>query len=217
MSAACRRPQHPIWSLFDNKKFTVGQQKTLKVRCLQCKEAVTAAVARLKSHTLVCTGRQKSMIGLMDVVSQLTDHNKLSKIQEGKTKTLHTYVDRLSTDEKAELDRLFGDAIHRTATSFSQFEHVSWRIFFKKLRPVWIPPSPHTIGTTLLLASYADVMKNVFVMLRQYHSICFSLDGATNIQSKQVLNLMACVPKAFFCSTSPWNCAERVQLISLRS
>lgn len=53
-------------------------------------------------------------------------------------------------------------------------------------------------GTTLLISSYYDVMNEVFRSLRKHSSICFSLDGATNIQSKQQLNLLLCIPKAFF-------------------
>ncbi|CAK9226006.1 unnamed protein product [Sphagnum troendelagicum] len=43
----------------------------------------------------------------------------------------------------------------------------------------------------------AEVVRN----LKQFVMICLTLDGATNVQGKQIINLMACGPMAFFLST----------------
>ena len=45
---------------------------------------------------------------------------------------------------------------------------------------------------------YKMVMNETMLEIRSMPLICFTLDGATNIQSKQVINMMACGPKAFF-------------------
>jgi hypothetical protein len=41
-------------------------------------------------------------------------------------------------------------------------------------------------------------MNEVLVALGKQPLICFTLDGATNLQGKQVINMMACLPKAYF-------------------
>jgi hypothetical protein len=41
-------------------------------------------------------------------------------------------------------------------------------------------------------------MNDVLLVLGKQQLICLTLDGATNIQGKQVINMMACGPKAFF-------------------
>jgi hypothetical protein len=41
-------------------------------------------------------------------------------------------------------------------------------------------------------------MNDVLFALGQHSLICFTLDGATNVQAKQIINTMACGPKPFF-------------------
>lgn len=62
------RPRHPIWIIFDSNKFALGNQETLKFKCLQCNSAITVKVDYLETHVMTCTKRSKSMIDLMDVV-----------------------------------------------------------------------------------------------------------------------------------------------------
>ena len=106
------------------------------------------------------------------------------------------YFDIISREQSAELDQMFASAIHHTATAFSFFSHPCWTAFFQKLRSVWIPPTPATIGSTFLLSTCGNVMNEFFRKIRQSKSMFFSINGATNIQSKQVLNLMECTPQA---------------------
>ncbi len=41
-------------------------------------------------------------------------------------------------------------------------------------------------------------MNNVLFVLGKHSLICFTLDGATNLQRKQVINMMACGPMPLF-------------------
>jgi hypothetical protein len=41
-------------------------------------------------------------------------------------------------------------------------------------------------------------MNDVLLALGKHSLICFTLDGATNLQGKQIINMMACGPKSFF-------------------
>jgi hypothetical protein len=54
------------------------------------------------------------------------------------------------------------------------------------------------IGDDLLCLEYTNIMAEVVRNLKQFVMICLILDGATNIQGKQIINLMACGPMAFF-------------------
>ncbi len=45
---------------------------------------------------------------------------------------------------------------------------------------------------------YAITMNDVLLALSKHSLICFMLDSATNLQGKQVINMMACGPKPFF-------------------
>ncbi len=47
-------------------------------------------------------------------------------------------------------------------------------------------------------AKYAVTMNDVLLTLDKHSLIYFTLDGATNLQGKQVINMMACGPKPFF-------------------
>jgi hypothetical protein len=54
------------------------------------------------------------------------------------------------------------------------------------------------IGGDLMQLEYKNIMFEVMRSLKQLVMICLTLDGATNIQGKQVINMMACGPMGFF-------------------
>ena len=67
-------------------------------------------------------------------------------------------------------------------------------------------------------------MNEVLLSLGKHPLICFTLDGATNLQGKQIINMMACVPKAYFlehftmqlCRESAANLLEKLLDCKLR-
>jgi hypothetical protein len=59
-------------------------------------------------------------------------------------------------------------------------------------------PSSTSISGELLQAEYAVTMNDVLLALGKHSLIYFTLDDATNLQRKQVINMMACGPKPFF-------------------
>jgi len=93
---------------------------------------------------------------------------------------------------------LFSRAIHRTAMPYSAFDHPAWKTFFHALRSCYQLPTRNQIGGELMMYEYTETMNEVLLSLGKNPLICFTLDGATNLQGKQVINMMACVPKAFF-------------------
>ncbi len=93
---------------------------------------------------------------------------------------------------------LFGRAIHQTAMAFHAFEHPTWDEFFHTIRGSFKRPTTEAIGGDLMQLEYKNIMFEVMRSLKQLVMICLTLDGATNIQGKQVINMMACGPMGFF-------------------
>lgn len=108
------------------------------------------------------------------------------------------HFDFLKPGEIEQLNVLFARAIHRTATPYSAFEHPAWKAFFRALRGSYQLPCRAAIGGSLMRSEYIETMNEVLIVLGKQPQICFTLDGATNLQGKQVINMMACVPKAYF-------------------
>jgi hypothetical protein len=78
------------------------------------------------------------------------------------------------------------------------FEHPAWKLFFQSLRGCFQLSSSAALGGDLMRAEYAATMNNVLLALGKHSLISFTLDGATNVQGKHVINMMACGPKLFF-------------------
>jgi hypothetical protein len=88
--------------------------------------------------------------------------------------------------------------IHQMAMSFKAFEYHTWQEFFHVLRGAFHIPSTEMIGGDLLRLEYTNIMAKVMRNLKQFVMICLTLDGATNVQGKQIINMMACGRMAFF-------------------
>jgi hypothetical protein len=108
------------------------------------------------------------------------------------------HFDSLKAGEAQKLNKLFSRAIHRTAMPYSAFEHPAWKHFFRSLRGCYQLPTRSQIGGELMVHEYTETMNEVLLSLAKQQLICFTLDGATNLQGKQIINMMACIPKAFF-------------------
>ncbi len=93
---------------------------------------------------------------------------------------------------------LFGRAIHQTAMPFQAFEHPAWDEFFHTICGSFKRPTTETISGDLMQLEYKNIMFEVMRSLKQLVMICMTLDGATNIQGKQVINMMAYDPMALF-------------------
>jgi hypothetical protein len=49
-----------------------------------------------------------------------------------------------------------------------------------------------------MMYEYQQTMNEVPLLHGKHCLTCFTLDVATNLQGKQIINMLACVPKAFF-------------------
>jgi hypothetical protein len=108
------------------------------------------------------------------------------------------WCDSMSKAEKETADKLLARAIHRGANSFSQLNSKHWTAFIRYLRPAYSLPSRFALGGQLLDDEYKSVQYETIAAIETFPTICLTLDGATNNAGKQVLNMMACGPCAFF-------------------
>lgn len=97
------------------------------------------------------------------------------------------HFDFLKPGETEKLNVLFARAIHRTATPYSAFEHPAWKDFFRALQSSYQIPCRTAIGGSLMRNEYVETMNEVLVALGKQPLICLTLDGATNLQGKQVI------------------------------
>jgi hypothetical protein len=101
------------------------------------------------------------------------------------------HFDFLASDETQHLHVLFSRAIHRGATPFTMFEIQHWYAIFSALRNSFKLPSPEILAKTYC-AQNINVMSATVNEIAKCSDVCMSLDGATKIKGKQILNLMAC-------------------------
>ena len=94
------------------------------------------------------------------------------------------HFDFLKAGETESFDMLFARAIHRTATPYSAFSHPDWKSFFCALRGCYRVPSRVSIGGKLMNQEYIHTMNEVLLSLGKQPLICFTLDGAMNMQGK---------------------------------
>jgi peroxiredoxin family protein len=81
------------------------------------------------------------------------------------------------------------------------------------LRGYFQLPSSAAISGELMRTEYAITMNDVSLALGKHSFICFTLDGATNLQGKQVINMMTCGPKPFFLEHFTMESAEKARPI----
>lgn len=100
--------------------------------------------------------------------------------------------------ERAALDQAFARAVHRTGTEFSLFDHPEYRKFFELLNPVYTPPLFSELSTTLLSDSYQDIMMVMRNSLRSAAALTVGVDGATNVLSRSMSNVIVHDPRPWF-------------------
>jgi hypothetical protein len=100
--------------------------------------------------------------------------------------------------EKKILIRAFSDAIHETATAFKMFDHPAWQNFFRLVNPSWTRPSPVAISTDLLSEKYAELQVYMAKELVAAPAVIIGMDGATNVLSRSVSNVIAHDPRPWF-------------------
>ncbi len=123
------------------------------------------------------------------------------------------HFDSLKKGKLEKLHQLFTRGVHCMAMPYSAFEHPAWKDFFQALRNYFQLPFSAMIDGELMQIEYAVTVNDVLLALGKHSLICFTLNGATNLHGKQIINMRACGPKPFFLEHSRWSSAERARPI----
>ena len=210
------KPKDVIWEKFE-ACYRQGDVRSMYCKCFACNEPVIAAVGRICDHYVGCKMRpwsigqldagfqpsRKKMVSLIVSSSVPASNNQSKSVSPNDSEDDfysggRKHFDFLKNDEQFKLDILFARAIHRTAMPFAAFEHPAWKLLFKSVRGCFQLPYTEVIGGQLIRDEYLYVMNDVLLTLSKMSLICITLDGATNVHSKQVINMMACSPIAMF-------------------
>lgn len=141
-------------------------------------------------------GRLHSTISPASTQPSITS-NALSIARSTHSLTNHI-TDIIPCDLRDCIDREFALAMHKTATPFIFFEDPAWFAFFNLLRPAWKPPHPSKLGGQLLDAAYASTMDRTFDAIRSARGGVIGIDGATNVLSKSMSNVIIHTPTPLF-------------------
>jgi hypothetical protein len=211
-----------VWDQFHEPYIPEGG-KAQKAVCKLCQVAIGAAATRLRQHYIACPKRPRS-IGQLELGVQAPPRKKVATSTQSSHVTTtsatsskptpcsecgtlalsstfsngRVHFDYLTKEEHQHVVELFGRAIHQTAMAFQAFEHLDWDEFFHTIHGSFKRPTIEAIGGDLMQLEYKNIMFEVMRSLKQLVMICLTLDGGTNIQGKQVINMMACSPMAFF-------------------
>jgi len=210
------KPKDVIWEKF-GACYRQGDARSMYCKCFSCNEPVITTVGRMRDHYAGCKKRarsigqleagfqpsRKKMVPLTVSSSAPASSNQSKSVSPNDSEDDffsggRKHFDFLKKDEQQKLDTLFARAVHRTAMPFVAFEHPTWKLFFKSFRGCFQLPSTKAIGGQLMRDEYLYVMNDVLLALSKMSLICLTLDGSTNVQGKQVINLMACSPIAMF-------------------
>ncbi len=206
-----------MWDEF-HEPYVPDGSKAAKVVCRNCSEVVGPATARLRNHISACSKRARSIRQLNlgftapphkktktatsssgdPSTAKAAEHNDNITASSSTFSNGHAHFDYLTREENERLCKMFARAIHQTAMLFKAFEHHTWQEFFHALRGAFHIPSTEMIGGNLLRLEYTNIMAKVVRNLKQFVMIYLTLDSATNVQGKQIINMMAYGPMAFF-------------------
>jgi hypothetical protein len=170
------------------EEFSYPNFKSKRVKCNYCQDAVSATSHNMKTHAANCSKMPKS-IGRLEPSSLAVNAagatsgdsitlTAMTASSSGIGNVTPRLLDMLgakvfpafSTAEKEALDGILADAM----------------------------PSPTLIGTDLLRASYTKTQLDMIKALKLAPSVILGMDGATNVLSRSMSNIIAHDPRPWF-------------------
>ena len=121
----------------------------------------------------------------------LTSQPGLQLLQES---DVRMWIDRMPDLHKTELDDLYANIFYSTGVPFALADCCAVKIFFKKIRPFWNPPSAYRISNSHLNKAF-----KVFVNCREKftsdcNQICLVTDGWSNLNVEHLVNFVTVFP-----------------------
>jgi Protein of unknown function (DUF 659) len=184
-------PNNPLSNVSEHFKLLPGKagRKTLDAKCRHCDWKQAANVTRQQGHLVNCKAYHAWKI--------VEDEKKTQKKRPWTTQDEDSEDepikkrpwDYLSVEEAIELDDAATLMIIESGLPFSFLEKDTVKMFLKKLRPAYKPPSAKTIATTLLDRVYKRTKDKVDDIIRKEQYVNLSLDGSDNVSHDRVTNI----------------------------
>lgn len=201
------RPASKIVSEF-GPAFVEGGFKMNRRNCKHCGASVTSTSQKMQTHFDSCE-KVPHGIGLMPrglVKSRhaAEHHNDQtgSESNDPPPRKRHAvapaWCDSMTAEQQLISERLMATAVHRTCGAFNMFQNRFMRAWISSLRPTFKVPHSDRIGGDMMVFEYRAVQAEAIQRVKQFRSICLTLDACTTKTSKQILNAMACGPQAYF-------------------
>jgi hypothetical protein len=191
------RPRSEVYAEF-GEPYSHPNFKLKRRDCNHCKKRCTDSAQKLKEHWSICektdTGIGMMMNGYIPPTNLKDEADAVQLVH----KPMQRWCDSMTTSNQEKSDKLLAKAMHRQAVPYSFFDTQLWRQFFTSLRPSYHLPCPARIGGELMNQEYINVQTEALQRIKSFRTICITIDGATMLTGKQVLNAMACGPQSFF-------------------
>jgi hypothetical protein len=203
------RKRGDYWQHFHDERQVEGY-KYARAECKHCGVSYSASAQSLKTHVSNCekiprsigrispslpvdlTTASDSIINASSRTGSLTCTSTIASQLGGKV------FPGINTEERNVLNQLFANAIHETTTQFDLFDHQAWQLLFKELMPNWNTPSPSAISTVYMNRKYEQTMMDVGKELLRAAAFIVGVDGATNVLSRSMSNVIAHTPLPWF-------------------
>ncbi|KAJ1526530.1 hypothetical protein ONE63_008118 [Megalurothrips usitatus] len=115
-----------------------------------------------------------------------------------KQKKIEGYVDTLTLEEKKTCDRPFARALFVKGLPFDTFEGEDMQAAFRSLRPSYKPPTPKSIGGSLLNSECERVQSKCSALILKSSSVTLLSDGWTNQRGEGLVNFVVATPEPIF-------------------
>jgi len=117
--------------------------------------------------------------------------------------SMTNFVDKLTDNEKKELDSMLSKAIYSSGSPLSLLQNLYWKKLFVKIRPAYVLPTPYQLSNKLLNDEVESI--KVFVENLIIGADCLGLmcDGWSNIRNESIINFVITTPKPVFYKSLP--------------
>lgn len=139
-----------------------------------------------------------SLLAKSTSILNLPTSGKRMKMATEQSK-ISSFLDKMSKKDQDRADEAFARAIYAAGLPLSIFsENPLWNVALNILRPVYKPPTTHSLRKPLLEAEYNRVMNLAKEKIQNAQCLTVILDGWTNIRGDGVVNFLLATPSIVF-------------------
>lgn len=167
-------------------------QGKVRLKCCQEKRAFNST--RLRQHLMKCYSFRRKWKDAYEQLKciQMKDVTTL-KSTEGLSSSpeISPFIHSLSRTQKERVDRAFAEAIIKDGMPFSACQNANWEPFWQAVfGEIYRPPRKDSISSKHLQLAFDCGQEYWMRHLSGLQSLCVSVDGFTDVNSKSVFNYL---------------------------